>query len=148
MPFDEETNAQINLCLEFDQPPIYKTIGSYDYLIDPRAKTQVNLTTGTLPRPIVKKQLQTRPNVKERRWYYIDDHGKKTAFSDEDNRKIKAGKSHGYNPIINGYNLNLDGLFQVDKDGNTQMLVYEGGKTKNKKTKRRRSLCKYTRHHA
>lgn len=144
-PFDEETNEQINLCLEFDQPPIFKTIGNSDYLIDPRAKTQVNLTTKTSPRPIVKKPLQTRPSVKERRWYYMTDTGKKP-FSDEDNRKIEAGKSHGYNPIINGYNLNLDGLFQVDQHGNTQMLVYEGGKTKNKKTKRRRSLCKYTRH--
>jgi len=141
IPYDEETNNEINLCLKFDQPPIFKQIGKFEYLIDPRAKTQFNVDTRTT-RAI--KQLETRPSVK--RWYYIND-GKKTPFSEEDNRTIKSVKS-GDNPRLNGYELYLDGLFQVNDDGDTQQLVYEGGNKKKRKTKRRRSIYNKSRHRA
>jgi hypothetical protein len=144
IPFDEETNTEINLCVERDLPPIFKKIGKFEYLIDPRAKTQLNFQTRT-ERAI--KQLETRPSVK--RWYYINDEGEKTPFSEEDNRTIKSVKS-GDNPRLNGYELYLDGLFQVNAVGDTQQLVYEGGnkKRKTKRNKRRRSIYNKSRHRA
>uniref|UniRef100_A0A6C0HZI4 WWE domain-containing protein n=1 Tax=viral metagenome TaxID=1070528 RepID=A0A6C0HZI4_9ZZZZ len=146
IPFDEETNTQINLCVDFKQKDVLKKIGKFNYLIDPTAKTQLNLQTGTI-RDIVEKKLETRPVKK---WHYINDRGIKIPFSEEDNRKIEAGKLSGVNPRLHGYDLYLDGSFQVNTDGETQQLIYEGGnkktKRKTKRNKRRRSIYVSTRH--
>jgi len=133
IPFDEETNTEINLCLEFDQPPIFKKIDKHEYLIDPRAKTLLNMKTGT-----------TRPIVKDPRWHYIDNDGIKVPYSKHVSDDITDANTKGEAVVTPDYVIIPQTRSEVNKrTGKSRHIVYEGGKTK-----RRRSLYKRTRHHA
>jgi hypothetical protein len=129
--------TEINLCLQFDQPPIFKKIGKYEYLIDPREKTQLNIDTDTI-----------RDIVKDPRWHYIDDHGIKVPYSKHISDDITDANKRGEAVVTPDYVIIPQTRSQIKRStGKSRPIVYEGGNKKTK-NKRRRSLYKYTRHHA
>jgi hypothetical protein len=124
-PFDERTNELIRLSLEYDQP-----VFTHEYMIDPRAKTQLNIETGT-----------TRPIVKDPRWHYMDD-GIKVPYSKHVSDDITDANTKGEAVVTPDYVIIPQTRSQVNRrTGISRPIVYEGGKTK-----RRRSLYKRTRH--
>jgi hypothetical protein len=138
--YSDEVNRQINEHLGSDEPPFMTNINGHTYLIDTKHSTEENLKTG-----------QTRLILKKPRWYYTNDLKQKIPYSDHVNDTLidAYSKREGVIETIRGkkYYIIPATNSQVNMEtGKSRPIVYEGGKTKNKKTKRRRSLCKYTRH--
>jgi hypothetical protein len=137
--YPDYVNSQINAAVDRDEPPFAITIRGVNYLIDVNNMTERTNDSSVSPRQrfILKKNP---------RWYYIE--GKKRIpFSEEDNRKIMQGSDgveldNHYVYPNEQYRINKQNLELIDP------IVYEGGNKKTKRTKRRRSLYKRTRHHA
>jgi hypothetical protein len=137
--YPDYVNSQINAAVDRNEPPFAITIRGVNYLID-----VYNMTERTNDSSVPLRQrfiLKKNP-----RWYYIE--GKKRIpFSEEDNRKIMQG-SNGVE-LVNHY-VYPEEKYRINKQ-NLELIdpiVYEGGNKKTKRTKRRRSLYKRTRHHA
>jgi hypothetical protein len=75
------------------------------------------------------------------RWYFKNDAGEDTPYSDEDNSKIMSGYENDYNPDLGKYKIDVGQGFQINKQtGFIRPIVLKGGKTKkskkSKKTKK------------
>jgi len=144
--YSDEVNRQINEQIGRDDPPFMTTIHGDTYLIDPNGKIEENVSTKQ-QRVILKKDPILSP-----RWYYPDDYGNLTPYPDHINDEImKTKKGEGLLINIHGidYFINTLSNSQINsRTGESRRIVYEGGNKKTKRTKRRRSLYKYTRHHA
>jgi len=144
--YSDEVNRQINEQIGSDNPPFMTTINGDTYLIDPNGKIEENVSTKQ-QRVILKKDPILSP-----RWYYPDDHGNLTPYPDAINHDImKTKKGEGLLINIRGVDYFINPFTKTEtnsRTGESRRIVYEGGNKKTKRTKRRRSLYKRTRHHA
>jgi hypothetical protein len=139
--YSDAVNSQINS--NKGNPTFMTKIHGDSYLIDTNAMMEENLSTKQ--QRVILKNPRVSP-----RWYYQDDSGNLTPYPDHINSEImKTKKGEGLLINIHGIDYFINPLSKSQMNSRTgeyRPIVYEGGKTKNKKTKRRRSLCKYTRH--
>jgi hypothetical protein len=126
--YSDEVNRQINAAGR-DDPPFMTKIDGFTYLIDTNGLMEENLAG------------KKRRILSKRKWYYIED-GRKIPYSDDINHELNVAKRNGQGVKHDDFIIPLT-MSRVDRKGNSHRIVYEGGKTK-----RRRSIYKRTRHHA